>query len=133
MTIVAASNGPVLATPYARKLAKEKGIDLAAVPHSGFIHSRDVLAAQSVLSAKATPLAKKYAEVNGVSMDTVTGTGYGGKATKNDVLFSMKPAVSSREPVHIPLTPIRKAIASNMVKQSAYYGTDLRFCGSGCD
>lgn len=114
VAVAAASNGSVLATPYARKLAKEKGIDLAAVPHSGFIHGRDVLAAESVLSAKATPLAKKYAEVNGVSMDTVTGTGYGGKATKNDVLASMKPAVSSREPVHIPLTPIRKAIACNM-------------------
>lgn len=114
MAAAAASNGSVLATPYARKLAGEKGIDLAAVPHSGFIHGRDVLAAEPVLSAKATPLAKKYAEVNCVSIDTVTGTGYGGKATKNDVLASMKPAVSPREPVHIPLTPIRKAIASNM-------------------
>lgn len=110
----AASSGSVLATPYARKLAKEKGIDLAAVPHSGFIHGRDVLASESVLSVKATPLAKKYAEVNGVSLDTVTGTGYGGKATRDDVLNSMKPAVSSREPVRIPLTPIRKAIANNM-------------------
>lgn len=115
VALAAASNGSVLATPYARKLAEEKGIDLAAVPHSGFIHGRDVLAAESVPSAKATPLAKKYAEVNGVSMDTVTGTGYGGKATKKDVLDSIKPAVGLREPVHIPLTPIRKAIARNML------------------
>ena len=114
MAPAAASNGSVLATPYARKLAKEKGIDLAAVPNSGFIHGRDVLAAEFVPSAKATPLAKKYAEVNGVSMNTVTGTGYGGKATKNDVLASMKPAAGLREPIYIPLTPIRKAIAHNM-------------------
>jgi pyruvate dehydrogenase E2 component (dihydrolipoamide acetyltransferase) len=115
MTPSTTSNGLVLATPYARKLAKEKGIDLFTVPNSGFIHGRDVLAAESLTSTKVTPLAKKYGEINGVSMDNVTGTGYGGKTTKKDVLASMKPAVGSREPVHIPLTPIRKAIARNML------------------
>lgn len=112
--VSAVDNGYVPATPYARKLAKEKGIDLSSVPHNGFIYGKDVISAESVPSAKATPLARKYAEVNGVSLDTVTGTGYGGKTTKNDVLASMKPAVNSREPIRIPLTPIRKAIARNM-------------------
>lgn len=111
------NNGSVLATPYARKLAREMDIDLAAVPHGEFIHGRDVLAAESVLSAKITPLAKKYAQMSDVSLDTVTGTGYGGKTTKNDVLATMSPTASfcSRSPVHIPLTPIRRAIANNMV------------------
>ena len=109
-----ASNSSVLATPYARKLAKDNNIDLADVPNNGLIYGKDVISAISAPSVKATPLAKKYAEVSGVSLDTVTGTGYGGKATRDDVLSSMKPAASSREPLHIPLTPIRKAIARNM-------------------
>lgn len=110
-----ANDGTVLATPYARTLAKDKGIDLSAIPHDGPFFGKDVEALAALpAAAKATPLAKKYAEVNGVSMDSVTGTGYDGKVTKSDVLAAMKPVAATREPVHIPLTPIRKAIARNM-------------------
>lgn len=108
-------NGSVAATPYAKKLAAEKGVELAAVIASGpagEVRASDVLAAAQSGAVNATALAKKYAEVNGVDLSAVSGTGHDGKIRKNDVLNAAAPA--QREITRIPLTPIRKAIARNM-------------------
>ena len=108
-------NGSVAATPYAKKLAAEKGVELAAVIASGpagEVRASDVLAAAQSDTVNATALAKKYAEVNGVDLSAVSGTGHDGKIRKNDVLNAAAPA--QREITRIPLTPIRKAIARNM-------------------
>ncbi len=108
-------NGSVAATPYAKKLAAEKGVELAAVIASGpagEVRASDVLAAAQSGAVNATALAKKYAEVNGVDLSAVSGTGHDGKICKNDVLKAAAPA--QREITRIPLTPIRKAIARNM-------------------
>lgn len=108
-------NGSVAATPYAKKLAAEKGVELAAVTTSGpagEVRASDVLAAAQSGAVNATALAKKYAEVNGVDLSAVSGTGHDGKIRKNDVLNAAAPA--QREITRIPLTPIRKAIARNM-------------------
>lgn len=108
-------NGSVAATPYAKKLAAEKGVELAAVTASGpagEVRASDVLAAAQSGAVNATALAKKYAEVNGVDLSAVSGTGHDGKIRKNDVLNAAAPA--QREITRIPLTPIRKAIARNM-------------------
>ena len=107
-------NGSVAATPYAKKLAAEKGVELAAVTASGpagEVRASDVLAAAQSGAVNATALAKKYAEVNGVDLSAVSGTGHDGKIRKNDVLNA---APAQREITRIPLTPIRKAIARNM-------------------
>ena len=67
----------------------------------------------------ASPLARKKAEKAGIDLSLITGTGPGGRIVARDV-DSCQPAVQSavgaksREPVRIPLTPIRKAIARNM-------------------
>lgn len=109
-------NGSVAATPYAKKLAAEKGVELAAVTASGpagEVRASDVLAAAQSGAVNATALAKKYAEVNGVDLSAVSGTGHNGKICKNDVLNAAAPA-AQREITRIPLTPIRKAIARNM-------------------
>lgn len=109
-------NGSVAATPYAKKLAAEKGVELAAVTASGpagEVRASDVLAAAQSGTVNATALAKKYAEVNGVDLSAVSGTGHDGKIRKNDVLNAAAPA-AQREITRIPLTPIRKAIARNM-------------------
>lgn len=111
-----ALNGSVAATPYAKKLAAEKGVELTAVTASGpagEVRASDVLAAAQSGTVNATALAKKYAEVNGVDLSAVSGTGYDGKIRKNDVLNATAPA-AQREITRIPLTPIRKAIARNM-------------------
>lgn len=108
-------NSSVAATPYAKKLAAEKGVELAAVIASGpagEVRASDVLAAAQSGAVNATALAKKYAEVNGVDLSAVSGTGHDGKICKNDVLNAAAPA--QREITRIPLTPIRKAIARNM-------------------
>ena len=108
-------NGSVAATPYAKKLAAEKGVELAAVTASGpagEVRASDVLAAAQSGAVNATALAKKYAEVNGVDLSAVSGTGHDGKIRKNDVLNAAAPV--QREITRIPLTPIRKAIARNM-------------------
>lgn len=108
-------NGSVAATPYAKKLAAEKGVELAAVTASGpagEVRASDVLAAAQSGAVNATALAKKYAEVDGVDLSAVSGTGHDGKIRKNDVLNAAAPA--QREITRIPLTPIRKAIARNM-------------------
>lgn len=108
-------NGSVAATPYAKKLAAEKGVELAAVTASGpagEVRASDVLAAAQSGAVNATALAKKYAEVNGVDLSAVSGTGHDGKIRKNDVLNAAAPA--QREITRISLTPIRKAIARNM-------------------
>lgn len=108
-------NGSVAATPYAKKLAAEKGVELATVTASGpagEVRASDVLAAAQSGAVNATALAKKYAEVNGVDLSAVSGTGHDGKIRKNDVLNAAAPA--QREITRIPLTPIRKAIARNM-------------------
>lgn len=109
-------NSSVAATPYAKKLAAEKGVELAAVTASGpagEVRASDVLAAAQSGTVNATALAKKYAEVNGVDLSAVSGTGHDGKIRKNDVLNAAAPA-AQREITRIPLTPIRKAIARNM-------------------
>ena len=76
------------------------------------MRASDVLAAAQSGAVNATALAKKYAEVNGVDLSAVSGTGHDGKIRKNDVLNAAAPA--QREITRIPLTPIRKAIARNM-------------------
>ena len=110
-------NGSVAATPYAKKLAAEKGVELAAVTASGpagEVRASDVLAAAQSGAVNATALAKKYAEVNGIDLANVSGTGYDGKIRKSDVLAAAMPTAVQREITRIPLTPIRKAIARNM-------------------
>ena len=64
----------------------------------------------------ASPLARKKAEKAGIDLALLTGTGPGGRIVARDV-DGYRPAPAARtatEPVHIPLTPIRKAIARNM-------------------
>jgi len=77
--------GLVAATPMARRLAKEKGIDLAAISVNGPVRVKDV---ESYVPAPELPAAAAFPV--------------------------KKAATGSREPVHIPLTTTRKAIARNM-------------------
>ncbi|MBQ9421810.1 MAG: 2-oxo acid dehydrogenase subunit E2 [Lachnospiraceae bacterium] len=69
----------------------------------------------------ASPLARKLAAAKGIDLHLLTGTGPKGRIVAKDVesyVPAAAPAAAAvaanREPVHIPLTPIRKAIAKNM-------------------
>ena len=126
--------GKVRATPKARKVARELGIDLAQVPGTGAkgrVHADDVENFKGA-QPKATPLARKIAADLGIDLASVSGTGFGGKITKEDVLAISAPAqvkeaaatpVVEAKPEKvlpegvevIPMSAMRKAISKGMM------------------
>lgn len=126
--------GKVRATPAARKLARELGIDLGLVPGTGAngrVHKVDVEDFKGA-APKATPLAARIAADQGVDLSTLTGSGVNGKIVKNDVLAVLAPAaVETADPAPkaeekpakelpegveiIKMSPMRKAISKGMV------------------
>lgn len=86
------------ATPVAKRLAKEHGINLDSITpsgKSGEITKADIL--------NATPLAKKIAQSSGITISELSGTGPAGKIYSRDVTRSEK------------LTGMRKTIAERML------------------
>lgn len=102
--------GRIFASPRAKKLAKDEGVDLAFIEGSGpngRIVERDVQA--YVASApKATPVAQRVAEQLGVDLRTVTGTGPQGRITKADVAAIAEAAAPSA-PEAAPVAPVAPA------------------------
>lgn len=126
--------GKVRATPAARKLARELGIDLGLVPGTGAngrVHKADVEDFKGA-APKATPLAARIAADQGVDLSTLTGSGVNGKIVKDDVLAVLAPATvetvapapkAEEKPAKelpegveiIKMSPMRKAISKGMV------------------
>ncbi len=69
---------------------------------------------------KASPLAKKIAEEKGVDLSKVTGTGPGGRITKEDVLASLASQPAAPEFQLVPLTSMRRAIARKMTESKTH-------------
>jgi pyruvate/2-oxoglutarate dehydrogenase complex dihydrolipoamide acyltransferase (E2) component len=145
---VSLDGGRVPASPIARRLAKEAGLDLGAITGSGpggRITEQDVLAAKARPPAPAaaapaareviaSPLARRLAEQLGVDLATVRGSGPGGRITKEDVeqaaarpaapaappaatvasVARPQPAGGHRAGETIPLRGMRKVIAERM-------------------
>jgi len=118
----ASAGGRVFATPRARKVAAERGIDITLLAGGGSgpggrIVEEDVLAFATRAGARsrATPLATKVAEDIGLDLARVTGTGPGGKVRRDDVLQAAAPK-AEREPIGriIPFSGLRRAIAQNV-------------------
>jgi len=88
--------------------------------------------AVSAGQVRASPLARKIAEEKGVDLSQVTGTGPGGRITKEDVLayLASKPVGVAAEEVAekalvpdfeiVPLSSMRKAIAWKMVQSKTH-------------
>ncbi len=112
----------VLATPAARRLAKELAIDLAMVPVAGSggrVTEADVTKyhEEGPPPPRITPLAREMANQAGLDISTIMGTGENGKITKNDVEKAMdaKAVEDEAEPLKsVPFTGMRKAVADNM-------------------
>ncbi|MCG3206624.1 MAG: Dihydrolipoyllysine-residue acetyltransferase component of pyruvate dehydrogenase complex [Anaerolineae bacterium] len=87
--------GPVRASPAAKRLAREKGIDLGSAGiegngPNGRITEQDVSAyleakAEQQRSVRTTPVARKLASDLAVDLNTVQGSGAGGRITAEDV------------------------------------------------
>jgi pyruvate dehydrogenase E2 component (dihydrolipoamide acetyltransferase) len=112
----AAPPGKLFASPRARRLAKEKKVDLSRVRPTGDLGRRvvekDVIAYLNQ-QAKVTPVAQKVAAVAGLPLEGIAGTGPGGRVTRADVekLLSKgeKPAVALEE-MAPPPPPIPAAV-----------------------
>lgn len=75
------------ATPYAKKIASDNGVDLAEVAPSGRHGEIRAVDVENAIHAqpKATPLARAMAADMGIDLKTVTGSGYRGKITSADL------------------------------------------------
>lgn len=126
--------GRVLASPAARRVAREKGIDISLLAGRGTgpggrIVEKDVL--NYAASTAATPLAARIAEDLGVPVASLQGTGIGGKITSSDVFKAASVPASAELPAApaigqvIPFSGMRKAVARNVAAsaQSAVHVT----------
>ena len=87
--------GEVRASPIARRLARERGVDLAGIPGTGpggRVVEADVLAAADAARVAAeagrvlaSPLARRLARENGLELEGITGTGPGGRIVEADI------------------------------------------------
>lgn len=98
---VTLDGGRIPASPIARRLAREAGLDLSVIAGGGpggRITEQDVIAAKARPPARpaisvaapqreviASPLARRLAEQLGVDLTRVSGSGPGGRITKEDV------------------------------------------------
>jgi pyruvate dehydrogenase E2 component (dihydrolipoamide acetyltransferase) len=132
--VTAGTPGALIASPAARRVAREKGVDLAALAGrgtgpNGRIIEKDVM--EYAARTRVTPLAGKMAEDLGVPVSEVAGTGVGGKVTSEDIRKAAEaqpagptyeaPAIGSV----IPFTGMRKTVARNVAAsaQSAVHVT----------
>jgi pyruvate dehydrogenase E2 component (dihydrolipoamide acetyltransferase) len=132
LSVPAAGDRRPFASPRARRVAAERGVDLTLVSGSGpggRIVERDVqayLAAQEGGARRiaVTPAARKMAAEAGVEMSALTGTGPGGRITKADIEaasagVAAEPAPPQPSPAmqvvkSIPVTGVRRIIAERM-------------------
>lgn len=111
--------GGLRATPYARHLAKERGLDLAVIPAGGKhgeITGADVLCANKL--PQATPLAKRMADAKGLDVSTLNGTGHGGKVRSADVESALAESVQTGQLTvesRKPLSTMNRAVAARMM------------------
>ena len=130
-----APGAPVLASPAAKKLAKEKGIDLVSIPGTGpkgRITLEDVEAylakpqpAEGEAGQKTSPMAAKLAAELGVDVSKLDVQG---RVMKADVLAAAAPAAAapaqgSNDLPPVKVNPLRRSIAANM---SASWATSPR-------
>ena len=130
-----APDGKVRASPIARRLAKERGVDLAQVAGSGpggRIVEEDVLAMESSQPSvplsgeeetsapaagevRSSPIARRLARERGIDLVRITGTGPGGRIVEQDVLDHQEPPSAAGAPPgaaqRVDLSRMRQTIA----------------------
>lgn len=131
-SVISVSGGRIPASPAAKRIARENGIDLVAVQGTGpggRVVAKDVEAAAEALRVKASPVARRMARDAGLDLSGVTGTGPAGRITKEDVERALAvPPVPTPAPApvmvippdaeKIPVAGIRKVIFERMAYSS---------------
>lgn len=115
-------DGKVIASPRAKKIAADNGVDITLLSGKGTgpggrVVEKDILSfiASAPAAPRVTPLAGKVAADMGIDVSAVTGTGNGGKITRDDVLRMATPKYQRPSIARtIPLIGIRKLIADNI-------------------
>jgi pyruvate dehydrogenase E2 component (dihydrolipoamide acetyltransferase) len=119
----------VPATPAARRLAKDRGIDISQVRGTGpegriveedvtrFIQERERAPREVLIS----PMARRLAQEHGLDITQITGSGPGGRIVEEDVrkLIEAKkevPPVTAPPGRVIPFIGMRQAIAERMAE-----------------
>ena len=115
-----APTGEVRASPIARRLARERGVDLVSITGSGpggRIVEADVLAAAEAATAAAiagrilaSPLARRLAREQGLDLATIAGTGPGGRIVEADVTAAAA-ALAAAPPAPGPAPEAAPALA----------------------
>jgi pyruvate dehydrogenase E2 component (dihydrolipoamide acetyltransferase) len=130
--------GRLFISPRARRLAEQHNVPLTALPASGpegAVVERDVRAfleaegAAPVVAAGSsiTPVARRMAEEGGLDWRRLTGSGPGGRVTREDVRRALEVAPSAGETVPVagevnevaetvPLRSVRAVIAERMAR-----------------
>ena len=117
---VPSAAGEVRASPIARRLARERGVDLTAVTGTGpagRIIEADILAAAEAATAAAiagripaSPIARRLAREHGIDLATINGTGPGGRIIEADITAAIaQPAPSQPTPEPAPAAPPQPA------------------------
>ena len=124
----------VPASPRARALAREHGVDISSVSGTapgGVVVARDVLAAAEhraqstadratqAASARATPVAQRMAAELGVDLASLVGSGPDGRITREDVERAAQAAqIPMPQPAYQPLSPARRVTAQRLAENA---------------
>jgi pyruvate dehydrogenase E2 component (dihydrolipoyllysine-residue acetyltransferase) len=120
--------GRLFASPNARRVARERGVDIAQLNGTGpggRIITADVLDATAAAPGgpgpapqAVSPLVRRDAAAGGVDLGAVVATGPGGRVLRSDVAAAAAQAPAAAPPASaaqvIPLTGMRGVIASRM-------------------
>jgi len=132
----------IFASPRARRYADEYGVDIALLAGRGTgvdgrVVEADVVAfyeeqlLQKKSAPRISPLAQRVAAEHGVLVETVAGTGHGGKVTQGDVKRAVGPTApppqswgagnhaETSENTVVTLRGIRKMVADAVAKSAA--------------
>lgn len=112
----APASGPVAASPKAKRMAREKGMDLSAIQGTGprgWVVSRDVLDAEERGTAKASPVASRMAREAGLDLASL---GASGRLMKADVAASIASMGLGENDRVIPATQMRRIIGERMLE-----------------
>lgn len=111
-------SGRLVASPRARRAARERGLDLTRLTGSGpggRIVERDL--EQAALLPRLTPLAERVAGDLKVDLSRLQGSGPGGRVTRRDVeSAARRPATPAAAPgTATPLTRTQRIMAERMI------------------